>query len=345
MFRYNWHHRSRIYWPVGTKGCWRCLVKKLMLFAFVLSVAVVGCEKAEPADDVVVQDTSGNTDVVEDSSTSAACLSCLAAGQTFLFRTLDVTEPAEPAGLSQLLNDIWSVDFMYYRLNILVRIDEVTPQEDGTVMLKTRGGSAWHDLPFADVLPVEHDNVPSSFYFNALETASDTIYFIVDKECSFRTITNPVTGKKPYLGFRPGPEENNLLCSNGNVAEGTPKHTVPIRGLAATGKINDTCTEMYDGQLVGCISEAAACELCFFLVAPDYSLISSVSPNPDVEPVVCQASYCEHYCGAMPWSNFGGIVQGFGVILDCDLDGDSTNEAFRLSAGFNTERVIYADPE
>jgi hypothetical protein len=332
-------------------------LKNLILFAFVMSLSVIGCKTEEPAPNDVItdthvdQDTNGTTDtvvtpdIVGDTDTPASCLSCIAAGQTFLFRSLNVTEPAEPPGLAQLLNDIWSVDFNYYRLNVLVRIDEVMPQEDGTLIIKTRGGSAWHNLPFADVAPVEHENVPTSFYFNALETASDTIYFTVDKQCNFVSINNPDNGNPPSLGFRPGPEDRNLLCSNGMEEENVPKHTVPIRGLYATGKFNDTCTGMDTGTLTGCISEAAACQLCFFLLAPDYSLIESTSPDPLVTPVVCQAAYCEHYCGAMPWSNFGGIVQGFEVPLNCDLDGDSTNEAFRLTATFNTIRTTYADPE
>ena len=80
------------------------------------------------------------------------------------------------------------------------------------------------------------------------------------------------------------------------------------------------------------------------VTAPDYDLWESVTPGPSVTPIVCEASYCEHNCGKMPWVNFGGFVLGVGVPLNCDLDGDTVPEGFRLTGGFWADRVEYAEP-
>jgi hypothetical protein len=45
----------------------------------------------------------------------------------------------------------------------------------------------------------------------------------------------------------------------------------------------------------------------------------------------------------MPWTNFGGVVVGFGVPLNCDMDGDSTNDGFRIVGSFDTSTVTVVD--
>ncbi len=301
-------------------------------------------DTGNPQDVVQVEDTQVQEDTaVRDTTQSNACLSCLAAGQTYLFRQLDVTEPSTPMELPNLLNGIWAPDIVDYRLNIMLKIEEVTQDGDG-LLLKATAGSAWHNLPFDEVVAIDHGKVPESFFFNVMEYTS-TVYIRVDAQCNFETINSPVDNSKPYLNFRPGPVEKWLICSGGNEALDLPQNTVPIRMLHAAGRFNDTCTGMVDGELDGCISKDAACEICDFLTAPDYSLWDSVTPDPSVTPVPCEASYCEHHCGAMPWTNFGGVVVGFGVPLNCDMNGDSVNEGFALKGSFYTQTVTYADPE
>lgn len=316
-----------------------------------VAVFAMACNDNEPEDDTgnqtdviqtqdVVQDEGQGEDIVE----SSACLACLAAGQTYLFRQLDVTEPSTPMELPNLLNGIWAPDIVDYRLNIMMRIEEVTAQEDGSALIKATAGSAWHNLPFSEVVAIDHGKVPDSFFFNVMEYTS-TIYLQVDAECNFETVASPLDDSEPYLNFRPGPVDRWLICSGGNPALDLPPNTVPIRMLHATGRFNDTCTAMTDGELGGCISKDAACEICDFLTAPDYSLWDSVTPDPTVTAVVCESSYCEHHCGGMPWTNFGGVVIGFGVPLDCDMNGDGTKEGFKLKGSFHTQTVPYADPE
>jgi len=330
-------------------------VLRIFIAAGCIAAFALACNDNEPSDDngnqpdVQEQDTQ-TPDVQpdegqpEDTTTSNGCLSCLAAGQTYLFRKLDVTEPSTPMELPNLLNGIWAPDIVDYRLNIMMRVEEVTAQEDGGVLVKATAGSAWHNLPFDDIVGIEHGLVPDSFFFNVMEYTS-TVYLDVDAQCNFETVNSPVDGSVPYLNFRPGPVDRWLICSGGNEALDLPKNTVPIRMLHAAGRFNDTCTGMTDGELAGCISKDAACEICDFLTAPDYSLWDSVAPDPSVTPVVCEASYCEHHCGGMPWTNFGGVVVGFGVPLNCDMNGDSVNEGFALKGSFFTETVAYADPE
>lgn len=323
---------------------------RILMLAGCMTVLAVACNEEEPADDtgntpdmVDPVDVGSDQTTGEDIPLSSACLSCLAVGQTYLFRQLDVTEPSTPMELPNLLNGIWAPDIVDYRLNIMLRIEEVITQDDG-LLLKITAGSAWHNLPFDQVVGIDHGLVPESFFFNVMEYTS-TVYLKVDSQCNFETVKSPIDQSEPYLNFRPGPVDRWLICSGGNEALNLPKNTVPIRKLRAAGRFNDTCTGMTDGELGGCISKDAACEICDFLAAPDYSLWDTVTPDPAVTPVPCDASYCEHHCGGFPWANFGGIVVGFGVPLNCDIDGDSVDEGFALKSAFYTETVPYADPE
>lgn len=293
----------------------------------------------DAAHDVAVLDEGGNKDVAAN-----GCLACLAPGQTFLFRTLDVTEPATPMELPALLNTIWAPDILEYRLNIMMKVEEVVPQQDGTLKMRASAGSAWHDLSFEDVRTLGNTNVPQTFHFTVPELVKD-IWFSIDANCDFITLNDPESGDMPGINFRPGTVEKYLLCSAGNDAIDLPPHTVPIRGLYATGHFNADCTKIEDANLSGCIAKDAACELCNMVTAPDYDLWESTTPDPSVEAVPCDASYCKHHCGKNPWTNFGGFVLGVGVPLNCDLDGDTVNEGFRLTAGFWAQGVTYAEPQ
>ncbi len=311
----------------------------------VLEVADSGTDEA--ADSVEVADSAVLDGDAGDLPPLSVCQRCIAPGMCFRFQDIEVTEPSEPEGLPLFLNNIWDPDIAAYRLNILLCIDEVAVTPDGTLGLKVTAGAAWHDLTIEQVLPVEHSNQPSWFRF--VEGFTTTFTAEVAADCTFRTV-GPAD-----LWFHPGPVDHALVCSAGDPGIGLPVDTIPIEKLVAFGHFNDTCTLISGGRLDGCIADAAACQICAFILAPDYKEWNKEPDTTVQDPTPCESSYCNRHCGyasgevVLPggsaiWSNFGGFVQGLGVPLACDTDGDGTNDGYQLAGDWEAGRVTYQGP-
>lgn len=305
------------------------------------------CQSTAPPADTTVADNGGTS--------TRACGGCLAglAGTTLRFNSITVTEPSDPPGLPGYLNGIWQEDMCRHILNIMLRIDTIDP---GTGIIEFTAGPAWHNrdpeeqatnangLPMAPgcldgTNPVS--NPPTEYYF--LPGYSTTLTAkLRDDSCTFDTIT-PVFDAR--LRFHAGTPEKYFTCSPENSNE------IPIEKLAATGRISDDCTMILDADLTGCIAHSAACEICAWAIAPDYSAWA-VAPDANVDPIACDLSYCKHHCSAM-WPNFGALVSGiFGVPRNCDLDGnecpegdDTCREEGYGIAGFWTATKVQLKPE
>ncbi len=298
------------------------------------------------ADGEVTDSAAPDGDVgdVGDVPPLSACQKCIAPGMCFRFKKIEVTEPSVPEGLPAFLNNIWTPDVQAYRLNILLCIDGVTAKPDGTVTLTVTAGAAWHDLPFEQVLPVQHSNKPSWFEF--VKGFTTTFTAEVTTDCTFRTV-GPAN-----LWFHPGPVDHALVCSAGDPAIGLPVDTIPIENLVAHGSFDNTCTLISSGALEGCIADAAACQICSFILAPDYKGWAK-TPDPSVtdwQP--CAYAYCMRHCGTASgagglapgspiWANFGDFVRGLGVPLTCDTDGDGTTDGYGLAGHWEAGRVPY----
>ncbi len=272
----------------------------------------------------------------------AACQQCIAPGMCFRFHDIKVTEPSEPEGLPVFLNNIWTPDIAAYRLNIMLCVDEVAVTPGGTLALKVTAGAAWHDLTIEQVLPVQHSNQPSWFQF--VEGFTTTFQAEVGSDCIFRTV-GPAD-----LWFHPGPVDHALVCSAGDPNIGLPVDTIPIEKLVAQGRFDDTCTLISDGKLDGCIADAAACQICSFMLAPDYKEWNKEPDTTITGAKPCESTYCNRYCGYASgdvslskgspiWVNFGGFVQGIPVPLACDTDGDGTNDGYKLAGNWEAGRV------
>lgn len=274
----------------------------------------------------------------------SACQKCIAPGMCFRFDKIEVTEPSVPEGLPAFLNSIWTPDVQAYRLNILLCIDDVTAKPDGTLSLAVTAGAAWHDLPFDQVLPVQHSNKPSLFEF--VEGFTTTFTAEVAADCTFRTV-GPAD-----LWFHPGPVDHALVCSAGDPGIGLPVDTIPIEALVAHGSFDNTCTRITSGKLEGCIANAAACQICSFMLAPDYKEWNKEPDTTITNAEPCKSSYCNRHCGyasgqvLLPkgspiWANFGGFVQGLGVPLTCDTDGDGSADGYGLAGNWEAGRISY----
>lgn len=317
--------------------------------AWLAALAAVACEKTGdcPIQDHATQEVAevavpdGDTGEFPPLST---CQQCIGPGMCFRFQDIEVTEPSEPEGLPQYLNRIWQPDIAAYRLNILLCVDEVAVTPDGTLSLDVTAGAAWHDLTIAQVLPIEHANKPSWFEF--VQGFTTTFRAEVAADCTFRTV-GPAD-----LWFHPGPVDHAFVCSAGDPGIGLPVDTIPVEKLVARGSFDETCTRISGGKLDGCIADVAACQICAFMLAPNYTEWNkepdTTIPDKDVKP--CMASYCNRHCGyasgkqALPkgssiWVNFGGFVQGLGVPIACDTDGDGRDDGYRLAGHWEAGRV------
>jgi hypothetical protein len=159
-------------------------------------------------------------------------------------------------------------------------------------------------------------------------------------DCSFETI-----GDTNLLPFHPGKTEQALICSAGNTAIGLPKDTIPIANLVASGRIDDTCEQVIDATLDGCIGANAACEICNFFTAPDYqswSYLPTGNPLPKEGDLgYCDAGYCEAACGrhesgTLFWANFGGFVRQLGVPTECKVGAE---DAYKLKGSWAATKV------
>ena len=299
----------------------RLTIGTLTALCLVLSY---GCSSSSSSD-------TGATDVPTDTSTGKdegngkdtqignACHACVLAGKGMALRfvQMDVKEPSEPAGLPTFLNNIWGPDLDAYRLNVILRLDEVTDNGDGTLDVKVTAGAGWHDLTIEQVTPIVHADVPTEFQF--VEGFTTTFDATIDENCKFQT------DKDANLWFHPGPLDHAFICSGGDDTIGLPKDTIPIANLDASGYFDDQCTEIVGGKMTGCIAADAACQICSFILAPNYENWS-LEVDPTFTSENCQVDYCNHYCGkgdsGMPlWANFGRFVEDIGVPKTCDVNG------------------------
>jgi hypothetical protein len=285
----------------------------------------------------VIQDT-GTDQGLTDTFVGAACHQCIVPGLSFRFTKLDVKEPSFPAELPNFLNQIWDPDIRDSRLNVVLRIKTVTPRDDNTLEVTLTAGSAWHDLTVDDVLATDGSAaIPSTYYL--LEGATSELSVIVDENCD---VQSTVPG---FLPFHPGPNEFGLICTGGDESLGMGKDIIPLAKLSATaGRFNSECTQITGGYLEGCIRAEAACQICSFLFAPDYTLWRN-DGDPQKPDTACSADYCEHHCGRQVWVNFGAFVEGIGVPQSCDADGDGVMNAYQIAGDWTADKIeLEADP-
>lgn len=338
----------------------------MTMAALVLGLAM-GCSSCENNDtgltDVVPDKgestDTGMTDVAmdegggSDTTTGNACHQCLlnSAGLSVRFTRMFVTEPSIPEGLDEYLNNIWKPDVDAYRLNVVLRLDEVTDNGNGTLKAKVTAGAGWHDLTIEQITPVVHNNVPTEFHF--VEGFTTEFNAVIDENCNFST------AGKADLWFHPGPLDHAFICSGGDDTIGLPKDTIPISNLDATGHFNDECTQVTDGTLTGCIAADATCQICSFILAPDYrewnlKLDASITPEKCMSfycglPCQKDTGYCGHTCGKATgnvklkkgsslWANFGDIVRGIGTPQTCDVSG-GTNNGYGLAGEWDAVQV------
>ncbi len=308
------------------------------------------CGLPSPSDDT---DRPPRHDVARPDTDSSPCHACLEPGLTLRFSDLTVTEPRVDGrtALPDFLNRIWRADVCAHRLNIMLQVREVTENPDGSREVLFAAGSGWHGF-YEDGTLVPHEledvlepancdetdpavTIPDAYYF--VEGFTTELRILVNTDCSFETI------EPGDLNFHPGPIGTALICSGGDPDIGLPRDTIPIRQLTASGQLNDTCTRISDADLQGCIAQDAACKICSFALAPDYATWSYV-PDESKEPVNCQASYCQRWCGAAAWTNFGGFVSTIRLDLACAADGGATNNGYQIAGFWEGEAVSFQEP-
>ncbi|HQC44877.1 MAG TPA: hypothetical protein PLC97_06585 [Myxococcota bacterium] len=283
-------------------------------------------------------DNSGNQDT-NGNGAANGCHLCLKVGDTFRFTKLDVKEPSEPAALPAFLNDIWGPDIYAYRLNVLLQFKEITPTDDGKLKAVITVGSAWHDKDPEDVLPVNGPDdggaTPTKFHF--VEGATSEINVTIDENCVL------TTDEPGYLAFHPGPEHFGLLCGAGDESLNLAKDTVPLSRLETEASIAQDCSSFTTGRLDGCIKVEAACQLCSFLLAPDYAKWQrDVDETSSGE--VCTMDYCTLHCGEKNWANFGAFVAAVKVPKACDADMDGNMNAYRIGGDWSAVPVTFGQP-
>jgi len=291
----------------------------------------------DPGIEVVQTETGG-----EEVTTTGACLSCLQPGIAMRFSKLDVKEPSEPLGLPEFLNAIWAPDIDDSRLNIVLRIDAIEDITSGSAKkrITVSVGSAWHELTAGvastvdQVIEVGGKKTPVKFYF--LEGAYSQFTIEVNEDCTFTSVGDA------SLKFHPGPMDHGLICSAGSQAMGFDADTIPMDKLLATGRFGDTCETIESGTLRGCIARTAACEICSFGPAPDYSLWK-IQKDTSGGNVPCEASYCAANCAKGLWVNFGGFVNDLGVPLQCDYNDSGANNGYLIAGDWQAKAVPFGD--
>jgi len=355
-FRMHYHLAFRI-WRNGSgnqgtnkEGQMRIQGHVIFLAAAMAAALTMGCStsdvKTDLGTDVPAVDVPADVpvdvpaDVPADVSTdvpivAAKCLQCMKSGIAMRFSKLDVKEPSEPMGLPEFLNAIWAPDINASRLNVILRIDSVTPptvEGDKVTKMTATVGSAWHNLTMGQILPVDSLVVPDEYYF--LSQGTNTFNLDLKEDCTFQSVGDA------FLGFHPGPLDHGLICSGGMPSLDLAPDTIPMARLDASGRINDDCTMVLDAKLSGCIAQEAACQICSFGPAPDYGPYAR-TPNADKVAEPCQASYCEHYCARGLWVNFGRFVQDLGVPLACDFDKSGANNGYLIAGDWEAKAVKF----
>lgn len=304
-----------------------------------LVLAAPGCDSASEDKDATVTDPGPTDPGVTDPGTTDTpagngCHACLVPGMAFRFSKLDVTEPSYPPGLPEFLNAIWAPDIDAYRLNVLLQLKTITPNGDGTLDLVVTAGSAWHDKTPQEVMPVggpvDGGATPTSYHF--VEGATRDLEIRVDENC------NLVTKQPGFLPFHPGPLDFGLICTAGDPAFDMSLDTIPLAHLEAVGTFAQDCSAVGGASLEGCIEAQAACQICSFFVAPDYSLAER-NPDTTITATPCSASYCERHCGRAIWANFGMFVDSIGVPQNCDADEDGTKDAYQIAGDWEAVRI------
>jgi hypothetical protein len=311
--------------------------------AAMAAVLTVGCSSSSSTTDlgtdVPVVDTGvdvpADVPVADVPTTTGKCLQCMKSGIAMRFSKLDVKEPSEPMGLPEFLNAIWEPDINSSRLNVVLRIDSITPPATaGAASLMTATvGSAWHNLNLSDIIAVDSAVVPTEYYFLAEGTSQFNLE--LKDDCTFRSVDD--TGS---LAFHPGRVGEGLICSAGMPSIGLSADTIPMAHLVANGRINDDCTAIAEGYLSGCIAQQAACEICSFAQAPDYGNWSR-NGNPAAAGTPCEASYCEKACEKYLWANFGGFVRDIGVPLACDFNNSGANNGYLIAGDWEAKAVKF----
>jgi len=324
------------------------------VFVAMATVAMLGCPSPSDDKDTTVTDPGTEVvadvpaevpaDVVPDVPSTGACLSCLTPGLAMRFSKLNVLEPSEPMGLPEFLNAIWAPDIDDSRLNVVLRIDKVEDitgggtTGDAVKKLTVTVGSAWHELTAGvpstvdQVIEVGGKKTPVEYYF--LEGAVNQFTIELKADCTFKSVG------EANLKFHPGPMDHGLICSGGDAGLGFAADQVPMDKLEADGRFNGTCTAISDAYLRGCIAKEAACRICSFGPAPDYSLWK-IQKDTSGGDVPCEPSYCAAHCAKGLWVNFGGFVRDLGVPLACDYNESGTNNGYLIAGDWEAKAVPF----
>lgn len=305
-----------------TAGRWRAL-----LAAGVFLCIAGGCSSDSGTNDpgeVPGQDVQGSDPTTDgdgpDGGGNQTCLQCIEPGLMLRWHKIDLVEPSVPTGLPEFLNNILQPDVNGYRINIGLRINEINPLPDGTLGVQLTAGSTWHDLDPSDVLAINGgDKTPAWYQF--LDGFTTEVDAVVKKDCSFGT------SEETTLWFKSGPAEFGYMCSPARPDLGAPADVLPFEKAVTWGTFDDQCTRIMNGRIDACIRAVRACEICVFILSPDYkSFVSSEDPTVDpAEP--CKPQFCDRWCGrgegGIPlWTNLGGFIEAIEVPLTCEVDGD-----------------------
>ncbi len=289
----------------------------------------------------VAQDLAADPQAGEEVTVTTCDLTKAVPGLAYRLTKLDVKQPSQPEALKDFLNAIWAPDVCDQRLNIILRLDKVDTNTDGTLGVTFTAGSGWpcdngvNKAP-ADMITVRDCGdaaIPQYTDFCFVEGGTTTFLATVDKNCHFQT-----TGAA-NLNFHPGPKDHALICSGGDAALGLLRDTIPLANLVAYGDFNGDFSGVTNGNLKGCIEQTAAGQICSFMTAPDYKTWS-MTPDPSASGEPFTAYYCQKNCSASGWVNFGGFTQDAGVPLECKVNAAAAgNDAYQLSGDFSAGKI------
>ncbi|MBL6974164.1 MAG: hypothetical protein ISR64_00395 [Deltaproteobacteria bacterium] len=259
-------------------------------------------------------------DGAQEDGVNQTCLQCIEPGLMLRWHKIDLVEPSVPAGLPEFLNNIIQPDVNDYRINIGLRINEISPKPDGTLGVQLTAGTTWHDLDPSDVLAIHGgDKTPSWYQFmDGLTTEVDAV---VKKDCTFGT------SEETTLWFKSGPAEFGYMCSPARPDLVAPADVLPFEKAITWGTFDNQCTRIMNGRIDACIRAVRACEICVFILSPDYKTFVS-EEDPSVDPAEpCLPQFCDRWCGrgegGVPlWTNLGGFIETIEVPQNCEVNGD-----------------------
>jgi hypothetical protein len=301
----------------------------------VLGALALAC--SNPTDDKANVLPSLKADAVglaSDATASNATCGCLAVGQWFRFDTLKLKSLDGKADhpVIPTLNNLWQQDIDHFELNFYVKIEEVT---DGKVKLRVVNGARTDEPPNPD------DTVCSSsddlakqkpttcLLDNPAKLDTTTLVELPRSKCQMSE--SAAAGINVYAG---------TPANTKNCAPTLPvKHAIPIRNAVLTGRFNDDCTQMLDGQvLAGSFAKAALSKICTCLTVGKQLGNCCAEPDPN---------YVDSECGGCNshYQNLQSLLEAFsGGSLDYGCKSEDGSPAVCLTASFTAQRLDAPPP-